>query len=165
LEAVLDLHSAGSDSSRRDDVAFSCCTNALVISFTAISRAAGLLLCSNSSFAATMFSMGVALTSSRFLSTYGGFLIYIVKSQDFIKFWGKIFAFVLLEIFGNSQGFKTFLVYLKALFENYLKTSIYFLKNFFEKEQVSKCYFHSSLIKPMQACLQRNVSQRCFLIY
>jgi hypothetical protein len=75
---VLDLHSAGSDSSRGDDVAFSCCTNALVISFTAVSRAAGLLLCSNSSFATTMFSMGVALTSSRFLSTYGGFLIYIL---------------------------------------------------------------------------------------
>jgi hypothetical protein len=30
---------------------------------------------------------------------------------------------------------------LKALFENYLKSSIYFLKNFFEKEQVSKYYF------------------------
>jgi hypothetical protein len=31
-----------------------------------------------------------------------------VTTQDFIKFWGKIFAFVLLEMFGNSQGFKTF---------------------------------------------------------
>jgi hypothetical protein len=30
---------------------------------------------------------------------------------------------------------------LKALFENYLKSSIYFLKNFFEKDQVSKYYF------------------------
>jgi hypothetical protein len=30
---------------------------------------------------------------------------------------------------------------LKALFENYLKSPIYFLKNFFEKEQVSKYYF------------------------
>jgi hypothetical protein len=78
LEAVLDLHSAALDSSHRDDVAFSCCTNALVINFIAISRAAGLLLCSNSSFAATMFSIGVALTSSWFLSTYGGFLIYIL---------------------------------------------------------------------------------------
>jgi hypothetical protein len=31
-----------------------------------------------------------------------------VTTQDFIKFWGKIFAFVLLEMFENSQGFKTF---------------------------------------------------------
>jgi hypothetical protein len=31
-----------------------------------------------------------------------------VASQDFIKFWGKIFAFVLLEMVENSQGFKTF---------------------------------------------------------
>jgi hypothetical protein len=31
-----------------------------------------------------------------------------VTTQDFIKFWGKIFAFVLLEMIGNSQGFKTF---------------------------------------------------------
>jgi hypothetical protein len=44
---------------------------------------------------------------------------------------------VLIE---NSQGFKTFWVYLKVLFENYLKSSIYFLKNFFEKDQVSKYY-------------------------
>jgi hypothetical protein len=47
----------------------------------------------------------------------------------------------LLVLIENSQGFKTFWVYLKALFENYLKSSIYFLKNFFEKEQVSKYYF------------------------
>jgi hypothetical protein len=55
---------------------------------------------------------------------------------------------VLIE---NSQGFKTFGVYLKALYENYLKSSIYFLKNFFEKDQVSKYYFvfiqtHASLL-------------------
>jgi hypothetical protein len=31
-----------------------------------------------------------------------------VTTQDFIKFWGKIFAFVLLEMIGISQGFKTF---------------------------------------------------------
>jgi hypothetical protein len=86
-----------------------------------------------------------------------------VTTQDFIKFWGKIFVFILLVLIGNSQGFKNFWVYLKALFENYLKSSIYFLKNFFEKEQVSKCYFHSSLFKPMQACLQRSESQRCFI--
>jgi hypothetical protein len=42
---------------------------------------------------------------------------------------------------GNSQGFKTFWVYLKALLENYFKLSIIFLKNFFEKDQVSKYYF------------------------
>jgi hypothetical protein len=49
---------------------------------------------------------------------------------------------------GNSQGFKTFWVYLKALLENYFKLSIIFLKNFFEKGQVSKYYF--VLFKPMQ---------------
>jgi hypothetical protein len=32
----------------------------------------------------------------------------IVTTQDFTNFWGKIFVFVLLEMFGNSQGFKTF---------------------------------------------------------
>jgi hypothetical protein len=31
-----------------------------------------------------------------------------VTSQDFIKFWGEIFAFVLLEMIGIAQGFKTF---------------------------------------------------------
>jgi hypothetical protein len=31
-----------------------------------------------------------------------------VTSQDFIKFWGKFFTFVLLEMIGNSQVFKTF---------------------------------------------------------
>jgi hypothetical protein len=31
-----------------------------------------------------------------------------VTTQDFIKFWGKFFAFVLLEMIGIPQGFKTF---------------------------------------------------------
>jgi hypothetical protein len=31
-----------------------------------------------------------------------------ITSQEFIKFWGKFFAFVLLEMIGNSQVFKTF---------------------------------------------------------
>jgi hypothetical protein len=31
-----------------------------------------------------------------------------VTSQDFIKFWGKILAFVLLVLIEFSQGFKTF---------------------------------------------------------
>jgi hypothetical protein len=31
-----------------------------------------------------------------------------VTTQDFIKFWGNFFAFVLLEMIENSQGFKTF---------------------------------------------------------
>jgi hypothetical protein len=31
-----------------------------------------------------------------------------VTTQDFVKFWGKLFAFVLLEMIGISQGFKTF---------------------------------------------------------
>jgi hypothetical protein len=51
-----------------------------------------------------------------------------VTTQDFINFWGKIFVFVLLEMIGFSQGFKTFWVYLKALVENYFKPSIIFLE-------------------------------------
>jgi hypothetical protein len=31
-----------------------------------------------------------------------------VTTQDFIKFWGKFFAFVLLEMIENPQRFKTF---------------------------------------------------------
>jgi hypothetical protein len=31
-----------------------------------------------------------------------------VTSQDFINFWGKFFVFVLLEMIGFSQEFKTF---------------------------------------------------------
>jgi hypothetical protein len=31
-----------------------------------------------------------------------------VTTQDFIKFWGKIFVFILLVLIENSQGFKTF---------------------------------------------------------
>jgi hypothetical protein len=30
-----------------------------------------------------------------------------VTTQDFIKFWGKIFVFILLVLIENSQGFKT----------------------------------------------------------
>jgi hypothetical protein len=49
----------------------------------------------------------------------------------FYQILGEIFAFFLLEMIGNSQGFKTFRVYLKALLENYFKLSIIFLKKFF----------------------------------
>jgi hypothetical protein len=31
-----------------------------------------------------------------------------VTTQDFIKFWGKIFVFILLVLIEISQGFKTF---------------------------------------------------------
>jgi hypothetical protein len=31
-----------------------------------------------------------------------------VTTQDFVKFWGKNFALVLLEMIEISQGFKTF---------------------------------------------------------
>jgi hypothetical protein len=75
---------------------------------------------------------------------------------------GNFFVFVLLEMIEISQRFKTFWVYLKALFENYLKSSIYFLKNFFEKDQVSKYYFPSfiqTLFSFMQACLPKIVLQ------
>jgi hypothetical protein len=40
--------------------------------------------------------------------TFSFFLSFSVTTQDFIKFWGKIFAFVLLEMIEISQGFKTF---------------------------------------------------------
>jgi hypothetical protein len=36
------------------------------------------------------------------------FLSLCVTTQDFIIFWGKFFVFVLLEMIGISQGFKTF---------------------------------------------------------
>jgi hypothetical protein len=32
----------------------------------------------------------------------------VVTSQDFIKFWGRFFAFVLSALIESSQGFKTF---------------------------------------------------------
>jgi hypothetical protein len=31
-----------------------------------------------------------------------------VTTQDFVKFWGKNFVFILLVLIENSQGFKTF---------------------------------------------------------
>jgi hypothetical protein len=50
-------------------------------------------------FFKVLFFLGMSKTAS---------CIKIVTSQDFIKFWGKFFAFVLLEMIGISQGFKTF---------------------------------------------------------
>jgi hypothetical protein len=38
----------------------------------------------------------------------GSSAIPSVTTQDFIKFWGKIFVFILLMLIGISQGFKTF---------------------------------------------------------
>jgi hypothetical protein len=31
-----------------------------------------------------------------------------VTTQDFVKFWGKFFVFILLGLIENSQGFKNF---------------------------------------------------------
>jgi hypothetical protein len=39
-----------------------------------------------------------------------------VTTQDFIKFWGKNFVFILLVLIENSQGFKNFL----GLFESFV---------------------------------------------
>jgi hypothetical protein len=64
-----------------------------------------------------------------------------VTSQDFIKFWGKFFAFALLEMIGISQRFKTFWVYLKDLLEKYFKLSIIFLKNLLWEKPKIKYYF------------------------
>jgi hypothetical protein len=87
----------------------------------------------------------------------------VVTTQDFIKFWGKIFAFVLHEMIGISQGFKFFFrVYLETLLENHFKLSIIFWKNFFEKDQISKYYFpvlYSNLCK--LAC--KGVNHKCVL--
>jgi hypothetical protein len=63
-----------------------------------------------------------------------------------------------------SQGFKTFWVYLKALFENYLKSSIYILENFFEKDQVPKYYFPFLYSNPMQAILQRDIYKMVYKV-
>jgi hypothetical protein len=46
-----------------------------------------------------------------------------VTSQDFIKFWGKFFAFVLLVLIENSQGCKTFELFKSSI----LKTTLNFL--------------------------------------
>jgi hypothetical protein len=72
-----------------------------------------------------------------------------VTSQDFIKFWGNFFAFVLYVLIENLQGFKTFWVYLKALLENYFKTAYYFQKDFFEKTkyQIIIFFLYSNLCK------------------
>jgi hypothetical protein len=48
---------------------------------------------------------------------------------------------------------------LKVLFENYLKSSIYFLKNFLEKDQVSKYYF-LSIIQTFASLLAREMSYK-----
>jgi hypothetical protein len=81
--------------------------------------------------------------------------VVVCNIPRFYQILGEFFfAFVMLEMVGNSQGFKTFRAYLKALLENYFKLSIIFLKNFFEKDQVSKYYFFIFsflLFKPMQA--------------
>jgi hypothetical protein len=66
----------------------------------------------------------------------------------------------LIEI---SQGFKTFWVYLKALIRKTISNFLYFLKNFLEKTKCQNLIFFLSLFKPMQACLQRNESQKCFI--
>jgi hypothetical protein len=54
---------------------------------------------------------------------------------------------------------------LKALFENYLKSSIYFLKNFFEEKQVLKCYFHSPLFKPYSALCKLACKRLFYKVY
>jgi hypothetical protein len=40
----------------------------------------------------------------------------VVTSQDFIKFWGKFFAFVLLEMIGIHRDLK-----LLSLFESFIR--------------------------------------------
>jgi hypothetical protein len=85
-----------------------------------------------------------------------------VTSQDFIKFWGFFFAFVLSALIENSQGFKT-LSYLKALLENHFKLPKYFLKNLFEKTKYKNIIFSPDL-KYMQACLQGIVLQNYFIL-
>jgi hypothetical protein len=47
-----------------------------------------------------------------------------VTTQDFIKFWGKIFVFILLEMIENSQGFKTFELFKVFIIKKISKLSI-----------------------------------------
>jgi hypothetical protein len=48
-----------------------------------------------------------------------------VTSQDFIKFWREIFVLVIFVLIEISQGFKTFLIYLKVLLENHFKLYLF----------------------------------------
>jgi hypothetical protein len=96
-------------------------------------------------------AMGKALI---FILTHGSHRVLTgalyVTTQDFIKFWGKFFAFVMLEMFGISQGFKTFRVYLKALFENLSQAFYHFLNSFFGKIKGFEILFSCPYSKPMQ---------------
>jgi hypothetical protein len=52
-----------------------------------------------------------------------------VTSQDFIKFWGKFFVFVLLMLIEISQGFKTFYCFKSFIIKTNSK-SLVFLEEF-----------------------------------
>jgi hypothetical protein len=82
----------------------------------------------------------------------------VVISQDFIKFWGKIFAFVLLVFIEIPSGFKILSLF-KVLLKNLFQTFICFLENFLGKTkyQIIIFYFYSDLCK---LCLQRNDLQK-----
>jgi hypothetical protein len=54
---------------------------------------------------------------------------------------GEIFAWILYMLIENLQGFKTFLVYLKALLGDYFKLSIKFLESISEKMKDFKKLF------------------------
>jgi hypothetical protein len=56
----------------------------------------------------------------------------------------------MLEMFGISQGFKTFRVYLKALFENLSQAFYHFLNSFFGKIKGFEILFSCPYSKPMQ---------------
>jgi hypothetical protein len=71
-----------------------------------------------------------------------------VTSQDFIKFWGNFFAFVLLCWLKFHRDLKTFWVYLKDLLENHFKLSIISWKTHLRKWKFSNTIlFLSNLCK------------------
>jgi hypothetical protein len=75
-----------------------------------------------------------------FLRLFKHPLGYLVTTQDFIKFWGKFFASVLLEMIEIHRDLKL-LSLIESFIRKYTKPSFILLKDFLEKGQVSKYYF------------------------
>jgi hypothetical protein len=64
-----------------------------------------------------------------------------VISQDFIKFWGNFFAFILNALIEFSQGFKTFFYLFKAFNWKTILNILLFLEEFLEKIKEFKILF------------------------
>jgi hypothetical protein len=79
----------------------------------------------------------------------------VVTSQDFIKFWGKNFVFVLLEMIEISQGFKNFLSLFESFIRKCFKLSTLFLKTFLIKESIIKILLFPSFIQTYASLLAK----------